>query len=84
MSFVIAHHLSTIREADVILVIKEGEIQESGSHNKLLKKNGFYANLFNGNCHKEVLDNGIELAECCPNCRTVFLWGEEGYWSLAG
>lgn len=47
MSFVIAHHLSTIREADVILVIKEREIQESVSHNELLEKNGFYANLFN-------------------------------------
>ncbi|MFB7140173.1 ABC transporter ATP-binding protein [Gottfriedia sp. NPDC056225] len=46
-SFVIAHRLSTIREADAILVINDGQIIEKGSHEELLKKNGFYANLYN-------------------------------------
>lgn len=46
-SFVIAHRLSTIRNADLILVMKDGDIIESGSHEELLKKNGFYAELYN-------------------------------------
>ena len=46
-SFVIAHRLSTIRNADVILVMKDGDIIEQGNHQELLKKNGFYANLYN-------------------------------------
>ena len=46
-SFVIAHRLSTIRDADVILVLKDGDIMEQGSHDELLKKNGFYADLYN-------------------------------------
>jgi ATP-binding cassette, subfamily B, multidrug efflux pump len=46
-SFVIAHRLSTIREADWILVMKDGDIVEQGKHNKLLAKNGFYAELYN-------------------------------------
>jgi len=45
-SFVIAHRLSTIKNADVILVMKHGDIIESGSHNELLKKKGFYAELY--------------------------------------
>ena len=45
-SFVVAHRLSTIREADVILVMKDGNIVESGSHTELLNKNGFYAELY--------------------------------------
>ncbi|RTE09977.1 ABC transporter ATP-binding protein [Paenibacillus whitsoniae] len=44
-SFVIAHRLSTIREADEILVIQDGQITERGSHDELLKRNGFYAGL---------------------------------------
>lgn len=46
-SFIVAHRLSTIRDADVILVMKEGKIIEQGRHEELLKENGFYANLYN-------------------------------------
>lgn len=46
-SFVIAHRLSTIKDADVILVMKDGDIIEQGNHETLLKKNGFYASLYN-------------------------------------
>ena len=45
-SFIVAHRLSTIREADVILVMKDGNIIEQGSHDELMKKQGFYANLY--------------------------------------
>ena len=46
-SFIIAHRLSTIKNADLILVMKEGNIVEQGSHNELMKQNGFYASLYN-------------------------------------
>ncbi len=46
-SFIVAHRLSTIREADVILVMKDGNIIEQGDHETLLKQNGFYATLYN-------------------------------------
>lgn len=46
-SFIVAHRLSTIQEADVILVMKDGHIIEQGNHQNLLKKNGFYATLYN-------------------------------------
>lgn len=46
-SFVIAHRLSTIRDADLILVMKDGDIVEAGSHEDLMKDNGFYTQLYN-------------------------------------
>ena len=46
-SFIVAHRLSTIREADVILVMKDGHIIESGTHKDLLAKGGFYYELYN-------------------------------------
>lgn len=46
-SFIVAHRLSTIQSADVILVMKDGHIIESGDHETLLKKNGFYTQLYN-------------------------------------
>ena len=45
-SFIVAHRLSTIRSADVILVMKDGNIIEQGSHEELLQKKGFYYNLY--------------------------------------
>ena len=51
-SFIIAHRLSTIKDADLILVMKDGDIVEQGNHDELLKKNGFYANLYNSQFEK--------------------------------
>ncbi len=46
-SFIIAHRLSTIKSAALILVMAHGDIVEQGTHDELLNKNGFYANLYN-------------------------------------
>ena len=46
-SFIVAHRLSTIREADVILVMRDGHIVEQGDHESLLARDGFYAELYN-------------------------------------
>lgn len=51
-SFIIAHRLSTIKNADLILVMKDGNIIEQGNHKELMKKNGFYANLYNSQFEK--------------------------------
>lgn len=52
-SFVIAHRLSTIRDADLILVMKEGDIVEVGDHEELMKRNGFYTQLYNSQFEEE-------------------------------
>lgn len=53
-SFIVAHRLSTIREADVILVMKDGHIIEQGNHDSLMKENGFYAHLYNSQFEETV------------------------------
>lgn len=55
-SFVVAHRLSTIKESDVILVMKDGNIIEQGSHDELISQNGFYTNLYNSQFKNVFLD----------------------------
>lgn len=54
-SFIIAHRLSTIKNADLILVINNGDIIECGNHNDLIKKNGFYAELYNSQFREQII-----------------------------
>lgn len=51
-SFVIAHRLSTIKNANLILVMNHGDVIESGTHEQLMKQNGFYAELYNSQFEK--------------------------------
>jgi ATP-binding cassette subfamily B protein len=51
-TFIVAHRLSTIKEADIILVMNNGNVIETGSHEELLNKKGFYANLYNSQFEK--------------------------------
>ena len=51
-SFIIAHRLPTIRDADMILVMKDGDIVEQGNHEELLSHGGFYAELYNSQFDK--------------------------------
>ncbi|MGC2991076.1 ABC transporter ATP-binding protein, partial [Enterococcus faecalis] len=53
-SFVDAHRLSTIRDADTIIVLAEGSIVETGTHDELMAKNRFYADLYNSQFSEEV------------------------------
>lgn len=55
-SFIIAHRLSTIKNADLILVMNEGDIIEQGTHEELLEKQGFYANLYNSQFDSVMID----------------------------
>jgi ATP-binding cassette subfamily B multidrug efflux pump len=54
-SFVIAHRLSTIRKADQVLVIKDGEIIERGTHDSLLETKAFYFNLYNSQFRRQTI-----------------------------
>ena len=78
-SFIVAHRLSTIRNADEILVMKDGSIIEQGSHDNLMAKGGFYQNLYNSQFVKVsesfyILQNPSEqLALCHPPRRVFFL-----------
>ncbi len=56
-TFIVAHRLSTIKNADIILVMKDGNIIEQGSHSELFEKKGFYYNLYNSQFPKEMLRN---------------------------
>jgi ATP-binding cassette subfamily B protein len=62
-SFVIAHRLSTVRNADLILVMDKGEIVEQGNHEELLAKGGFYAMLYNSQFSSDNLDETFDLVE---------------------
>ena len=53
-SFIVAHRLSTIKEADIILVMKDGNIIEQGSHSELMEKKGFYFTLYNSQFAKTI------------------------------
>jgi subfamily B ATP-binding cassette protein MsbA len=58
--FVIAHRLSTVRNADKIVVLNQGEIVETGTHDDLIKKNGAYTSLYNTNLHCQLMIKNID------------------------
>ena len=66
-SFIIAHRLSTIREADIILVMDRGHIVESGSHDQLLKQDGYYAKLW-GSQFEDVYKRQVHSTGILPPC----------------
>ena len=69
-SFIVAHRLSTIREADVILVMKDGKIIEKGTHEELLKQNGFYAELYQSPVCAILIQLPIGfILRSCQHCR---------------
>ena len=59
-TFIVAHRLSTIINADKILVISNGEIKESGTHKELLKQEGIYYNLYKNQFINEQMDKSIK------------------------
>jgi ATP-binding cassette subfamily B protein len=59
-SFIIAHRLSTVRSADRILVIDDGEIAEQGSHNQLMRKKGHYYELYMNQFRNEQYDKSLQ------------------------
>lgn len=61
-SFVIAHRLSTIRHADMVLVLKDGQIIERGKHDELLKKGGFYYDLYMSQFRRDIDFQTVEPA----------------------
>ena len=58
-SFLIAHRLSTIRQADLILVVKDGKIVEQGKHEELLKKGGYYHDLYSKQFQQEEMHSRL-------------------------
>ena len=58
-TFIVAHRLATIKEADVILVMKDGSVIEQGRHKELLEKKGFYYELY----HSQFIDNNEKLSK---------------------
>lgn len=74
-SFVIAHRLSTVKNADLILVINHGEIIEHGSHDELTAKNGFYAMLYNSQFSSDNLDETFRQVERNISEKTPFTAG---------
>ena len=58
-SFIVAHRLSTIRSADRILVIREGKVQECGTHDELLAQKGYYYNLYTHQYREEALQQTL-------------------------
>jgi ATP-binding cassette subfamily B protein len=57
LSFIIAHRLSTIKNADLILVLDNGDIIEQGKHTELLEAGGFYAEMYNSQFERRVIEN---------------------------
>ena len=58
-SFIVAHRLSTIRQADLILVVKDGKIVEQGKHEELLKKGGYYHDLYSKQFQQEEMHSRL-------------------------